>query len=217
LADFSNPNLKPTTTGPKRMKDVRVCHVSSDPSNASLLVLGRPQVTSNHGTISAAVMDGVYSLAPDTIEAASIIDEAIFCQDLNMELGKIRKGAANDAVMTSDGNFLIFGHSAWVTGAPKYTGRHYEAVVCVYDHQAGEITPPITLARRDDFGVVRAKNDILDLNDVVFPGGFCCNEAGQVAPFNFDDQKESHLVTFGLSDGGWAVGILNCRRGLFLF
>lgn len=214
LTNLNDPNLQPIATGPSRMKDVRVSHISPDPQDQRLLVLGRPQLSPNHGTISAIIIDNLDQLNAETVKSAQIISSELFPQDINLNLGKLKKGAANDAILTTDNHFLILGHQAWATGAPDYKGRHYETVAYRYSHTTNDIIPVITLATRNDFESATTKTDDLDLNDVVFPGGFCYNEAGQATPFNVTDQHDQHYATFGLSDGGWAIGSVICRRGL---
>jgi hypothetical protein len=208
LADL-HTDLRPTALGAFRMKDVRVGHVA--PESPALVAFGRPQPHPDRGTITVVDLDSVWAMDAHTMAGGRIVDP-----DLHpfwpADPAAVTKGAANHAVYVDDRLTLILGHRAWRTGA-DLCGRHYEAVLYGYHRRQQTLTMLGTLATRADFAGQGAKNDLLDLSDVVFSGGFAQDERGRLRPLAVDGDHEVHAVTFGLSDAEWGIGLVRCRRG----
>lgn len=207
-------------------KDVRAETFIDDTGVVRTLVIGRPQVSEHHGTLSQLELSSIYELSDEKMQAeARIIDENLYPSDPGHDLRTLRKGAANDVLYMGEGTLLIFGHEARLTAPSAYdgplidplmlSGRHYEAVEYGYDRHHGVIQRLGTLAVRSNFPINTVKTYHLDVTDVVFTGGITHDSNRNIIPTRSTDAYDEFLVTCGLSDGAWGVMTIRTAPGLF--
>jgi len=188
-AGTSLKNLEHVADGPEWMKDIRVAQADG-PLGTELELYGRPQSRADSGNITHATIASLDELTPETIAAASYIDENL------LPIGSGMWGGVNDVVKISKGKYVLAAHRAWRTGGDG-TGRHYESVLYGHNTRANRVVELGVLATAKLFPGGATKNDTnVNLSDVVFTGG------GYNGGLDF--------MTFGLRDG--AIGISSLRQ-----
>jgi hypothetical protein len=119
---------------------------------------------------------------------AKLIDEKLFPRYGNLW------GGANDVFPIDTDTNMLLGQRAWATD-PDGKAVHYEVVLYEHNTKQKRIKDLGVLATADAFPPGHVKDNVLvDLHDVVFPGG------GYNGALN--------IVTFGVRDATIGVGIM---------
>ncbi|MGL4719334.1 MAG: DUF1861 family protein [Kluyvera intermedia] len=145
--------LRPLTTGPWGMKDIRLLQLP----DGRILVFTRPQgEPGGRGTIGWTIIPRLQALDAQVMASAALIshvDEQCWC-------------GVNAAYLLPTGNVGVLAH---VAGFDALGNRHYYAARFIFDPQSGVSSPMAMIACRDDFLSGECKRE--DLRDVVFPAG----------------------------------------------
>jgi hypothetical protein len=202
------PDLPPTGIAARRMKDVRPAVAEG----TEIIGLGRPQPASYYGTISGVRVPDIYHMTDTdgTIQQAPVLnpDLAPFTTPRRSAV----KIGSNYTVRVNDTQTLIVGHSGRETGE-DLSGRDYRVELFGLNRERLLLRHLGTLAIGTDFGQGDPKHDILDLTHVVFPGGFCQDESGNLRPLTTTDGSDYHLLTSGTRDAHISIGVVKCPEG----
>ena len=164
-------HLEYFTTGPERMKDIRLIELP----DGRIGVFSRPRgedVRKKYGSesvIGFTTVNDLNELTPEVIEAAPVID-GIF--------GKDECGGCNQAYLTDDGKVLVASHLCY-SGAKAANGIN-RGVYCnasfVFDPATHTATHIRIVATRKLYPEQEPK--VPHLDDCVFTSGFVFNDDG---------------------------------------
>ena len=164
-------HLEYFTTGPERMKDIRLIELA----DGRIGVFSRPRgedVRRKYGSesvIGFTTINDLNELTPEVIEAAPVID-GIF--------GKDEWGGCNQAYLTDDGKVLVASHLCY-SGAKAANGIN-RGVYCnasfVFDPATHTATHIRIVATRKLYPEQEPK--VPHLDDCVFTSGFVFNDDG---------------------------------------
>ncbi|HGH5980148.1 TPA: DUF1861 family protein [Kluyvera georgiana] len=161
---FAGPSvsaLRPLTTGPWGMKDIRLVELP----DKRILVFTRPQgEPGGHGTIGWTIVSRLADLNEESIASATLlshVEEQYWC-------------GVNEACVLSPGLVGVLAH---VARFDEFGNRHYHAARFLFDYQRGISSPMAIIACREDFLAGESKRS--DLQDVVFPAGLLAGKSGR--------------------------------------
>jgi len=147
-------SLQKFTTGPDRMKDIRLVSLS----NNKIGVFTRPQGGKNKGgRIGFTEIDKLDDLNAKTIINAKIIEN---------QFAPNEWGGANELHFLKDNKIGVLGHIAY---KDIRDDRHYYAMTFVYDIKTNKSSPIEIIATRQNFP--KGDSKIPELSDVIFSGG----------------------------------------------
>lgn len=148
--------LKPLTTGPNGMKDIRIVELQ----DGCIGVFGRPQgLTGGRGKISFGIVDDIFSLYPEGIQKLSLLHQ--FADD--------EWGGVNEAHLLPSGEIGVLGHIACFSDEDGGGERHYYPMAFTIDPQTKTPSKIKILAERSEFLPGDSKR--ADLADVLFTAG----------------------------------------------
>ena len=148
-------DTSPYFTGPKGMKDLRICSLPC----GKIALFTRPQGKNKggRGQIGYSLLDSLHDLTINAVENAPLLE--IFSEE--------EWGGVNHAQVLPDGTLGVLGHIACFSSDMH---RHYYPMTFVIDPLSGYLVkePSIILERRD---LLPGSSKRPDLQDVIFPGG----------------------------------------------
>lgn len=147
-------SLEKFTTGPNKMKDIRLTSLS----NNKIGVFTRPQGGANEGgKIGYVEIESLEHLNSKNILDAEIIEN---------QFAPGEWGGANELHPLADGKIGVLGHIAY---RDLKGDRHYYAMSFIYDTETHTSSPVEIIATRKNFPDGDAK--IPELADIIFSGG----------------------------------------------
>lgn len=154
-------SLKKFTTGPNKMKDIRLASLPND----NIGVFTRPQGgTNNEGKIGYTEIKSLEDLNIENILDAKIIEN---------QFAPGEWGGSNELHPLEDGKIGVLGHIAY---KDLKDDRHYYAMSFVYDTKTNTSSPLEIIATRKNFPEGGAKKP--ELSDIIFSGGLVRHEDG---------------------------------------
>lgn len=148
-------NFRPFFTGPKGMKDLRICSLQE----GKIAIFTRPQGNKKggRGQIGFSILDSLRDLTIQAVENATLLD--LFVEE--------EWGGVNHAQLLCDGTLGVLGHIACFSSDMH---KHYYPISFTIDPMTGILVnePSIILERRD---LLPGPSKRPDLQDIIFPGG----------------------------------------------
>lgn len=170
--------LTPFFTGPKGMKDLRICSLPE----RRIALFTRPQGNKKggRGQIGFTVLDSLDDLTLQAIENTPLLD--LFTEE--------EWGGVNHAQALCDGNIGVLGHIACFSSDMH---RHYYPISFVLDPKTGTLVkePSIILERRD---LLPGPAKRPDLEDVIFPGGCVQNKGTSTLYLGVGDAEVQKVI-----------------------
>lgn len=155
-------SLKPFTTGPEGMKDIRLLSLP----DGKLLVMTRPQgAIGGRGKIGMTVIDGLEALNPESIAKATVYEDLFVTEEW---------GGANELHLLNNGLVGVLGHVAKFDGDGN---RHYYPMAFAINPKTGHRSPMKILLERSNLPAGEFKRP--DLKDVLFSGGLIRGPGGK--------------------------------------
>jgi hypothetical protein len=171
-------SLEPFTTGPERMKDIRVVELP----DGSIGVFTRPQ-----GEIGGMGQIGFIKLPSlDELNEENILKAHIFKDQIVPE----EWGGANEPHLLKNGLIGVLGHIACMDHERK---KHYYSMVFTLNPETKEKTPIKIIADRSSFPEGPAKRP--DLVDILFSGGLVRLDNGKAKLYTGVSDTEAHVLT----------------------
>ena len=154
-------SLEKFTTGPNKMKDIRLTALS----NNKIGVFTRPQGgTNGGGKIGYIEIESLEDLNSENILSAEIIEN---------QFAPGEWGGENELHLLPDGRIGVLGHIAY---KDLEGDRHYYAMSFIYDTKTHTSSPVEIIATRKNFPEGDAK--IPESTDIIFSGGLVRHENG---------------------------------------
>jgi len=170
--------LTPFFTGPKGMKDLRICALA----DGKIALFTRPQgrEKGGRGQIGFTVLDCLSDLTLQAVENAPLLE--LFIEE--------EWGGVNHAQTLGDGMLAVLGHIACFS-SDKH--KHYYPTAFVLDPMTGTFVkePTIILERRD---LLPGPSKRPNLEDVIFPGGCVHNDATSTLYLGVGDAEVQKVV-----------------------
>jgi hypothetical protein len=178
-------SLQKFTTGPDRMKDIRLVSLL----NNKIGVFTRPQGGKNEGgRIGFTEIDKFDDLNANTIINAKIIENQFASNEW---------GGANELHFLKDNKIGVLGHIAY---KDIMDDRHYYAIVFVYDIKTNKSSPIEIIATRQNFP--KGDSKIPELSDVIFPGGLLRHGDGTATLYvGLSDAEAGSIILHDPFDG----------------
>lgn len=192
-------NLRYFTTGPQRMKDIRLVELASGRIGVFSRPRG-PEIAAQYGSsaiVGYAEIDSLDDLDEAVVQGARKID-GLFGQD--------EWGGSNQAYALLDGTIGVIGHKSRVERDAQGTQQKvYDNIAFRFDPQAHALLRCDTIATREAFPTAPAK--MPDLARCAFASGIVSRADGRVDLYSgLGDVCEGRIVMENPFGGPWREG-----------
>ena len=175
------------TTGPNRMKDIRLVPLKDGRIGVFSRANGQAveETYGSSAVVGFAVINDLNELTADLIEHAEVIGDLF---------GRGEWGGCNQCYLLKDGRIGVIGHKCYA--APDADGIKqsvYMNVAFIFDPETHQATEPKIIATRSSYPAGRAKKP--NLKDCAFPSGIVLREDGKVDLYSgLSDTAEGRVV-----------------------